>query len=880
MGAIEFLQNLTGIKKFVLRSFKEDRADSKRFFQFEEAVEITRICLELKGADPNMHGMLDAVGAEKLSLNEHVRKSRSMGEIETMFYMHHIDKSKITVIPDFVEKLSEIHSNENIYTPITTIGRNGEDLMNMGESALYLFKNLICGVDWLEAFKTNGIDLFRNFRNGFEDTLMPLFCEWEACYVSKDWHDNIIAQLKNHRIFEKQIRTDINFSKGFSKGSLITTSYFSERCEIFHLPPMPDDVPDTMLLEEGKVLIMVAWACLFYPRQEKSRNQGDTAMQREVIMNAMFARLPRESKFRNHLASLITHWSGSRQMQSQQAVNEEARREPERVHVLQKCENKYARGDEAPDALAKSEAEYQDTHVESSNSSHTVPEGANNSSGKTTKPTKSRNESLEKTRKAQEPKNEVKANSNESFSKQSKDILEPSTSEGPVSNTSRQGKPKSSAISKESSLSSSTSISEPCSSRTLIPEDEEAVEKKKFEDQAKKMVKMQNQIKELKDQMRQLSVENETLKNSIEERKEDESNKLKKAKEDLEKEKKKTAKLEQAIKDWKISLEFMEKDLMEAGEQRDVVNEKLRKADEELREQTAKSRNLEHQLKETNKTLATVNKEKDRAVERVVREWTERWNVERHQVQLAQNRTEEAECKVRQLVKEKVKLLEKSGDGSNLPAHVATYKEDIRKLRQLLKEKEDLIPHLQRRIQELSNQPGPSSQISEDPEGYLERLQNILEILNRDDSIEEKRVRISRLLTNTDSADTRQISVLEEDLFDSSVTMYRDTLNYNTYRIQQTQSIEGCQPVPSYPNLSQKFLDAENKERTKAMFGEGDCAICFEKIEEHDEERTCPNEICALRYHGKCILRSIETMPLCPYCKTHYFNVDDFPVLS
>ncbi|CAO4372437.1 unnamed protein product [Caenorhabditis nigoni] len=332
-------------------------------------------------------------------------------------------------------------------------------------------------------------------------------------------------------------------------------------------------------------------------------------------------------------------------MQSQQAVNEEARREPERVHVLQKSENKNARGDDALDALAKSGAEYQDTHVESSNSSHTVPEGAKNSSGKTTKPTKSRNESLEKTRKAQETKNEVKANSNELFSKQSKDILEPSTSEGPVSNTSRQGKPKSSAISKESSLSSSTSTSEPCSSRTLIPEDEEAVEKKKFEDQAKKMVKMQNQIKELKDQMRQLSVENETLKNSIEERKEDESNKLKKAKEDLEKEKKKTAKLEQAIKDWKISLEFMEKDLMEAGEQRDVANEKLRKADEELREQTAKSRNLEHQLKEANKTLATVNKEKDRAVERVVREWTERWNAERHQVQLAQTRQKKLNAK-------------------------------------------------------------------------------------------------------------------------------------------------------------------------------------------------------------------------------------------
>ncbi|UMM26615.1 hypothetical protein L5515_010243 [Caenorhabditis briggsae] len=112
----------------------------------------------------------------------------------------------------------------------------------------------------------------------------------------------------------------------------------------------------------------------------------------------------------------------------------------------------------------------------------------------------------------------------------------------------------------------------------------------------------------------------------------------------------------------------------------------------------------------------------------------------------------------------------------------------------------------------------------------------MLEIINRDDSVEEKRVRISRLLTNTDSAETRQISVLEEDLFDVSVTMYRDTLKYNIFKVQQTQSIDDCQPVPSYPDLSQKFLDAENKERTKAMFGEGDCAICFKKSEDLEEK--------------------------------------------
>ncbi|UMM26613.1 hypothetical protein L5515_010242 [Caenorhabditis briggsae] len=852
---LESFVKMTGIKKFVLRRLQEERSDSGRFFQLEEAVEVARICLELEGADPNMYGILDALEAEKKSLHKHVRRSRSMREIEATYNMLRIDKSNITVIPDYVEKLSETYSNEKICLPIMTIGRNGEDLLNMAESALYIFEEVICGVNWMKAIRENGIDTYREFRQLFEAILKPLFCEWEACYVAKSWHVECFLKLKTHKIFENQDRANIFFVfTDFS--SLVPTSYFNDQCEAFGLPPMPGNLPDAMLWDEARTLLKVVWACQYFPRQERSKKQGDTAMQRGVIMNAIFSRLPQEAKLHNHLANLITHWSEPREsvretisheptkpgrMQSQQTIDEEARRELDRALVMQKMkqkkEKKNAKAVDAPNALEKSGAQSKDTTVESSNSSQSVLEDAKSNSGKTPKPSEPQKGSLEKTGKMKETKKEVRANSNEQISNKSEDVPKPSTNEGPVSSTSRQGKSKTSAISKASSRSSSRSTSEQCSSRILVPEDEEAVEKKTFEDQAKKMVKMQNQIKELKEQMKLLSEENETLKGTIEERKEEDSNKLRKAEKELEKEKEKTASLEQAIKDWKVSLEFMEKNLIEAGEKRDAANEKLRKADEELREQTAKSRELELQLREANKALATMNKEKDVAVERVVREWTEQWNVERHQVQLAQNRTEEAESKVRHLMKEKVKLLEKNPqDGSNLPAHVATYKEDIRKLRQLLKEKEDLIPHLQRRIQDLSNQPGPSSLISEDPNGYLERIQNMLEVINRDDSVEEKRVRISRLLTNTDSAETRQISVLEEDLFDVSVTMYRDTLKYNIFKVQQTQSIDDCQPVPSYPDLSQKFLDAENKERTKAMFGEGDCAICFKKSEDLEEK--------------------------------------------
>ncbi|CAO4372434.1 unnamed protein product [Caenorhabditis nigoni] len=896
---LESFVKMTGIKKFVLRRLQEDTADSERFFLLEEAVEVARISLKLKGDDANMHGMLEFAEAESKSLNEHVCRTRSMDEVGSLFSLYKIDKSNITVIPDYVGILSEKYSNENIYTPVTTIGRKGEELMNISESALYIFKKVICGINWIEAVGENGLDAYQNFRHGFADLLKSLFCEWETCYVSKDCHEDAIKYLKNHKIFENQCRCDLDYFEEFAEDSLVPTSFFSDICVAFNLPPMPENLPYALLLSEARTLMMVVWACQFYPRQERSREQGDTAMQRGVIMNAMFARLPQGAKLHNHLANLITHWSEPHasargpishkptkpgRMQSQQTIDEEARRELQRALVVQKMkqkkEKKTAKVVEPHETLAKSGAQSKDTTVESSNSFQSVHEDAQSSSGKISTPSNPRKVSLDKIGKAQEPKKEDKASSKGPLSKQSEVIPERSTDEGASSSTSRRAKSKSSAISKESSRSSSTSTSEPCSSRTLVPE-EEAVQKKKFEDQEKKMVKMQSQIKELKEQMKQLSEENETLKNTIEERQEEDSNKLRKAKKELEKEKEKTAKLEQAIKDWKVSLEFMEKDLMEVGEQRDVANEKLRKADEELREQTAKSRNLEHQLREANKTLATMNKEKDIAVERVVREWTERWNVERHQVQLAQTRTVEAESKVRQLLNEKVKLLEKkSGDGSNLPAHVATYKEDIRKLKQLLNEKDDLIPRLQKRIQDLSNQPGPSSQISEDPQSYLERLQNLLEILNRDDSIEEKRVRISRLLTNTDSDETRSLSVLEEDLFDSSVTMYRDTLKYNIFKVQHTQRTEDCQPVPPYPDLSQKFLDAENKERTKAMFEEGDCAICFEKIEDHEEKMTCPNEICGLKYHANCILKSMETSSLCPYCKTEYFNVDDFPILS
>ncbi|CAP32579.2 Protein CBG13856 [Caenorhabditis briggsae] len=1066
----DYLENLdsfvqmTGIKTFVIRRLQEDyksAEDSGRFFQFEEAVEIASISLILKGDDPNKHGMLEFLKADLQGLNKHVRRSRSKDGMEALFLINGIEKSSITLIPDFVEKLSQIHAKENIYTPITTIGRKGEDLMNMGESALYIFKNLICGVDWLAAVMTNGIDAYEDFQQTFENTLKPLFCEWETSYVARDWHDEVITKLKSHKIFENQPRADLNFFEGFSKGSLVPMSYFSDQCEANGLPPMPRMLlSDEMLVDEAKVLMMIVWACQFYPDRQRSREQGDRAMQRGVIMNAMSARLPQEAKLHNHLVrfektlflfpktlessaageNLITHWSEPGRMQSQRTADENIEmlkemflnaprlfhstmsaeesaktsdslfenlkssggralkafesqkgslekrnnaQEPnkgvkdnskkqfskmskdvpenstsegpgsttprqrksktttiskqssrssststseacssqtlvpeglEKNHGLldektmdrnkkQRKEKKNARGDEAPDASAESRAESKDAPAQLSDPSQSVLENAKSSSGKIPKQSKHREGSLDKTEKAKGPDKEVEANSKKTFSKQSKGIPESSKNEAPGSSTSLQEKSKTSAISKESSRSPSTSISEPCSSQSTFPEGEilkkirggfdgETMMKKKFPilDNSEYRVvgnnfmeKIEHQIKGLMDQVKQLSEENETLKSSIEERKEEDSNELKKARKELEKEKEK----------WVCKIK---KDLIEAGEQRDVANEKLRKADEELRDQTAnwtprpvnfRSRNLEQQLKEANKALTTMNKEKDRAVERVVREWTERWNVERHQVQLSlekynfDSRTAEAESKVRQLMKEKVKLLEKNPqDGSNLPAHVATYKEDIKKLRQLLKKKEDLIPHLQKRIQELSNQPGPSSQISEDSNGYLERLQNMLEIINRDDSIEEKRVRISRLLTNTDSAETRSLCVLEEDLFDSSVTMYRDTLNYNIYKVQQTQRAEDCQPIPCYPDLSQRFLDAENKERTKAMFGEGDCAICYEKIDDHEEKRTCPNEICSLNYHENCILKSIETRSLCPYCKTPYFNAEDFPVLS
>ncbi|PIC31822.1 hypothetical protein B9Z55_012385 [Caenorhabditis nigoni] len=901
---LESFVKLTGIKKFVIRHLRGDRTGSERWFLLEEALEITRICSVLRGDDPKKHDLLDELAAEVLILGEHVREARSMVQIDTLFNLQKIDKSTITVIPDFVGKMNETNSTEHIYTPVTTIARKGECLMFPNESALYIFKNVICGINWMEAIEMHGIDVYRNFQQVFEDTLKPLFCAWEMCYIARDWHEDAITKLKNHKIFENQRRADINFFEDFAEDSLVPTSYFSEQCKAFDLPPMPGNLPSGMLVKEAKVLMMMVWACQFYPHQENSMVQRDRGKQRAVILSVLFERLPQGFKW----ANVINHWSGvakttishepNKTERSTEELDEVAGRELDRALVVQKRQRKEKNnegGVEAHEAL-ESLSSTQSAPEDAEDSSGKPPklsehqEGSLVKTGKAQKPNEKTKASLKKSDKSKEPEKEVEDNSKKQFSKKSKNIPESSTNEGPDSSMSLQRKSKTPAISKESSRSPSTSISETCSSQKPVPEDEilenqqklldkEAMEKKKFEDQEKKMVKMQNQIKELKDQVKQLSEENETLKSSIEERREGDSNKLRKAKKELEKEKEKTAKLEQAIKDWKVSLEFMEKDLIEAGEQRDIANEKLRKADEELREQTAK--NLENQLKEANKTLAMMNKEKDTAVQRVVREWTERWNVERHQVQLAQNRTEEAESKARQLMKENAKLLERDrGDGSNLPAHVATYKEDIRKLRQLLREKEDLIPHLQKRVQELSNQPGPSSQVSEDPNEYLERIRNMLEIINRDDSIEEKRVRISRLLTNTDSAETRQISVLEEDLFDASVTMYRDTLNYNKYKVQQTQSTSECQPIPPYPDLSERFLDAENKERMKPMFGEGDCAICFVKIEEHEEERTCPNEICALRYHGKCILKSIETMPFCPYCKTHYFNVDDFPVLS
>ncbi|ULT84232.1 hypothetical protein L3Y34_013109 [Caenorhabditis briggsae] len=67
------------------------------------------------------------------------------------------------------------------------------------------------------------------------------------------------------------------------------------------------------------------------------------------------------------------------------------------------------------------------------------------------------------------------------------------------------------------------------------------------------------------------------------------------------------------------------------------------------------------------------------------------------------------------------------------------------------------------------------------------------------------------LLTSTDSSEIRQISVQEEDLYDASVTMYR----YNTYKVQQNQSTEECQPIEIFCRV---FLYDDLTEWTSNLF--------------------------------------------------------------
>ncbi|PIC32524.1 hypothetical protein B9Z55_012826 [Caenorhabditis nigoni] len=852
------------------------------------------------------------------------------------------------VIPDFVGRINETNAKKNVYSPITTIGRKGEFLLKLRESALYIFNNVICGVDWKTAIRENGIADYLNFRKTFEDTLKPLFCEWEMSHLDKNWHDEIITNLRKHKIFENQRRANLNFFEDFAEDSLVPTAHFKEQCEAFNLPPMPHlgSLPDAMLVVEAKVLILVVWTCQFYPRLDAPKEQGDSAMQREVIRNAMFLRMPMESKFRKQFTNLIAYWSETRasvrrtmtleptepaRKPSQLELEEEASRNLIRAVVLekkkQKKEKRNANGAEVSVATAKREDDVKDV------------ESSRESSGKSSKSLKVQEEATKKMEKGQEPNKDGKGGAQllkklDNISGSSANPNGLSKKSEKLPNPGYEG-PRSSATN-ESFRSSSTSNSEPCSSQKSLSKDEIPVKK-------------QNLMIELMEYVKQLCEENETLKSKIEERREEDSNTLRKAKKELGKEEKtdkleqnrkssleimeknlieaekqrdvanqklrkaeeklrkeigfnvemgyqlrgekkdleimirekelaleetvkewterwnveryqveqaqkKTAKLEQ---DWKLSFEFMEKNQIEAEEQRDVANEKLRKTEEELREQIAISRNLEQQLKEANMALTAMNKEKDRAVEAkeraVVREWTERWNVERYQVELAQKKITEVESKVRQLTREKEKLLEKQSE--NL--------------------------HLQNRTQELSNQPGPSSQqVSEDPNVYLERIQKMLANLNRDDSIEEKRIRISRLLTGTDSAETREICVLEEDLFDASVTMYRDILNFNKYKVQQTQCTAECQTIPIYPDLSKRFLNLEKKEKGKAMFEEGECAVCFEKMEDFEETRTCPHEKCSLVYHAKCIQKSVENKAVCPYCQKPYYDVQEFPDLA
>ncbi|EFO83505.1 hypothetical protein CRE_03056 [Caenorhabditis remanei] len=206
-----------------------------------------------------------------------------------------IDKSDITIIPDFLHLLTSDQMLREGSDRIVTLSQDGKQVMDIAQAVFYIFQHTVCGIN------LSLTDKCKVHSNCIEDYKKSVFCVMreftelpEGSFVSKENLDEQIGKLKKHCTFTGQSNLPKRDYHQFSLNLDDTCSLLVYE-EIIHFYGLPNPYQNSLSKEsvklkvwQGRLILMKSWVEHFF---------GNYNMDiKHLVLDALLCKVPLEER--------------------------------------------------------------------------------------------------------------------------------------------------------------------------------------------------------------------------------------------------------------------------------------------------------------------------------------------------------------------------------------------------------------------------------------------------------------------------------------------------------------------------------------------------------------------------------------------------------
>ncbi|CAP32576.2 Protein CBG13852 [Caenorhabditis briggsae] len=277
---------ITGITNFVVRVFEEDN-DS--LLIVDEVYDVMQEVLRIQGT-------LEALKEEFIS-----RRSQESSQLINLpmfidlLEQFDIDKSRITLIPDFIEKHRKPNRKDHLSTPITTLDPTGIRVMRYKEYIFQLLQSIIVGINWKSVLESAGLKAVREFKKMFMTYLDDVKSADRYDLFTRDEIDETKEQFRNHCVFWNA-PPRVKWMKSFGNLGTISLKEFNEETRKLQLPTIRENLKELESLEvrEARLLLLVFSVIQFYQSDETTveiMDSGKLVEQQKSMLNEITKRM-------------------------------------------------------------------------------------------------------------------------------------------------------------------------------------------------------------------------------------------------------------------------------------------------------------------------------------------------------------------------------------------------------------------------------------------------------------------------------------------------------------------------------------------------------------------------------------------------------------